>query len=133
MTDGYQPDFDIDREFGNVAEETVRDLLRMNGDRLEVKHKRYEDWAFYVETAQSPQATGKYKASGINVTDAEYWAYEINGTGIVVFIPTALLKDAANRAPQKEETDGDNPTKGRLVRSEHLFPPENPGPEVPWD
>jgi hypothetical protein len=121
MTEGYEPRFDLDRAYGEEAETTVRRYLGLNHDQIEVKHKRREDWRFYVETAQLPNGTDEYKSSGINTTEASLWAYEINGTGIIVLFPTDLLKRAARTAPAKEERDGDNPTKGRLVGDEHLF------------
>lgn len=138
MTTRYQPGFDIepdfngDRAYGEAAEETVRELLDMSAAAIEVKRKRRADWAFYVETAQSPLGTDDYKKSGINTTQAEYWAYAIAETGIVVFIPIDRLRRAARDSREVEESDGDNPTKGRLVDKSTLFRSDDEPEIIPW-
>ncbi len=111
----YQPEWDIDLSYGAEGEKTVAGLLGLGGQCVEVKHKRRLDMGFYVETWQSPGASGDYKPSGINVTRADVWAYVIGDTGVVVLVPTVVLRAAARGCREVEETDGDNPTKGRLV------------------
>jgi hypothetical protein len=114
---GYQPAFDIDRAYGEAGEGTLREILKLSGGgHFEVKRKRRHDDMFYVELEQSPGATGTYKPSGLNLTEAIFWAYVIGSTGVVVLIPTARLAAACRTIGHRaEETDGDNPTRGRLL------------------
>lgn len=62
------PEWDIDAAFGTQGENTVRELLNMAADRIEVKRKRLIDLALYVE--MECQFGGEYKPSGIAVTRA---------------------------------------------------------------
>lgn len=89
------PDWDIDREYGDNGEKTLRRILGLSENRIEVKRKRYCDDVFYVELEQSPHATGAYKPSGLATTKATYWAYAIADTGIFLLIPTARLRELA--------------------------------------
>ena len=77
MTEGYEPRWDIDLEYGAEGEVLVRNLLGFSDVEVEVKRKRYADDLFYVETHYDPGGRGNYKPSGINTTQAEYWAYVI--------------------------------------------------------
>lgn len=115
MTEGYEPRWDIDLDYGSEGEQLVRNVLGLSNAHVEVKHKRYTDDIFYVETAHDPGRQDAYKSSGINTTQAEYWAYVIAETGVVVLMPTGRLKQAARNSPRAAETDGDCPTRGRLV------------------
>lgn len=115
----YQPEFDVvmpdfsrDLVYGEAAEDVVEYLSQA---RVEVKRKRRVDPVFYVETYQAPRG-GQVKGSGINTTKADYFAYVIGDTGAIVFLPVSLLKAACRNAERKNESDGDNPTWGRLVR-----------------
>lgn len=116
----YQPEWDIDREYGEDGEDTVRRFLALDKSRIETKRKRIPDDIFYVETHQSPHLGG-FRPSGINTTAAEYYIYVIADTGVMVAIPVPLLKAAALNAKRVNERDGSNPTRGRLVRFRDLF------------
>lgn len=116
----YQPEWDIDREYGEYGEDTVRRFLALDKSRIETKRKRIPDDIFYVETHQSP-LLGGFRPSGINTTAAEYYIYVIADTGVMVAIPVPLLKAAALNANRADERDGSNPTRGRLVRFRDLF------------
>jgi hypothetical protein len=116
---GYEPNFDIDREYGERGEESLRALLGLAKTRIEVKRKRRIDDGFYVETHQKPRGQEEYKPSGINLPptpeSAPYWAFMVRDTGVVVLIPRTTLRAAAASGRKVEESDGDNPTKGRMV------------------
>src|SRR5262245_49315002 len=116
-----RPDWDLDREYGEEGEQTLRGILRLANDRVEVKRKRRVDDGFYVETEQRPSGAITYKPSGIATTQAEYFAYVIADTGIVVLVPTPVLKAACVQGSFAEEKDGDNPTRGWLVRFGQLL------------
>jgi hypothetical protein len=93
MTRGYEPHFDIDREYGEEGEEIVRRFLRLSKDQIEVKRKRCIDDLFYVEHEHDPGARGRYRPSGIAITRADYFVYVIADTGILVCFPTEFLRE----------------------------------------
>lgn len=108
---GRRPEWDIDRAYGEVAEGSVRALL--DDPRVEVKRKRAVDLCFYVET--ECLFGGEYRRSGIQETKAPYWAFVIAETGIVVLLPTDAIRRALPTAPAAHCTEGQYPTRGKLV------------------
>lgn len=115
MSRGYEPAFDMDRQYGEEGEGTVRDVLGLRAHRIEVKRKSYVDEQFYVEWEHDPGRRGRYKPSGLQVTKAAYWAYVVGDTGLIVLVPTVLLRQARELGDPAEETDGSCPTRGTLV------------------
>jgi hypothetical protein len=114
------PRFDIDLAYGKQGELQIGELLEWiaNGNgRVEVKRKRILDLYLYVETACDKGRRGVYQSSGIQTTIADVWAFCLGGTGIAILIPTALLRDALEdpSTRDKQECDGDCPTKGKLI------------------
>lgn len=93
MTRGYQPEFDIDVVYGEGGETTVRHALELDKSRIEVKRKSYIDDEFYVEVRHDPGRRGLWRPSGIATTEAEYYVYVIADSGVLLFIPTALLRE----------------------------------------
>lgn len=123
MTAGYEPRFDRDYRYGRQGELLVADLLTAlagGQGRVEVKRKRRLDSWLYVELMQDPGGTGtRWKDSGLNVTESEWWAHDVADTGVVIFLPTDFLRWVIRRTDHghpREETDGNNPTRGRLLR-----------------
>ena len=95
---GYEPRWDIDRPYGEDGETLAANVLGLPAEHLEVKRKRYEDGLFYVELEHDPGGTDDYRPSGLETTKAEYYAYVIGSTGVVVLIPVPLLKEVVERA-----------------------------------
>lgn len=93
MTRGYQPEFDIDRVYGEGGESTVRHLLELDASRIEVKRKSFVDDEFYVEVRHDPGRRDQYRPSGIATTKAEYFAYVIADSGVILLVPTKLLRE----------------------------------------
>ena len=116
----YQPEFDLDRRYGEEGETLVEGWRRGS---VEVKHKTYLDFKLYVELEQNPRRSGIWKPSGLRVTTADYWDFVIGDTGVVVAIPTARLRLAVARGAGRpaETTHGDNPTRGRLIDLRELI------------
>ena len=120
MTRGYNPAFDLDLPYGAAGEELARSVLGwvLNGHaRVEVKRKRRVDGLLYVELMQDPGGTGtRWRQSGLNTTEADLWAYVVADTGVLIVLPTDLLRWAVRTDAGRPcaETDGDNPTQGRL-------------------
>lgn len=118
--DHSEPRFDLDLPYGKQGELQITEFLEWIADgngRVEVKHKRYLDHRFYIETHCDKGRRGVFQPSGINVTTAHVWAIVIGETGIHVAIPTDLLRlmvaDESSRPA--EERDGTCPTRGVLV------------------
>lgn len=125
---GWNPHWDLDVPYGEDGERVANEVIGWlfeSDPRVEVKRKRrLDDW-IYVELAQDPGGTGtRWRESGLNVTKADLWAFIIADTGIVLFFPTDLLRWAVRRTDAGKscaETDGNNPTEGRLFRISWLI------------
>ncbi len=116
-----EPRWDITLPYGirgeEIASGTIR-ALRDGGVRIEVKRKRRPDNRFYVELEHDPGRTGRYRPSGLSVSESELWAFVIADTDVVVFVPAVRLRAAIFElgwGSAVEETDGDCPTRGRLL------------------
>ena len=127
----YQPSHDIDRydflkdlAFGHQGEDNFKQFLTsMSQGSFEVKYDRYRNGNMVVETEQNPRGSG-WKPSGINVTQAHWWAYGHSPDGFVV-ISTARLNNylEINKKylPYKDLAKGsDNPTKGYILYPSHI-------------
>ena len=86
----YNPDFDIDLQFGEKYEDCLADLL--NRGKVEVKTER-DLWVDTGNIAVEIRCNGK--PSGLSVTKAEYWAHIMTKDGVIKFIaiiPVDTLK-----------------------------------------
>ena len=85
--------FDLDFSFGRVGEQLVESLLT-EGKRIEVKRDR--KWNItgnvYIETDCFFTKNNAWAPSGLSVTEAEYWAFVLNKT--VIMLPTSTLWQA---------------------------------------
>ena len=121
-------EFDLDRRYGEAGELETLGILKP-GSTYEVKHKTFVDDLFYVEYEQLPHHSveaGIYKPSGIAISTADYWAFVIADTGVVVIVPRERLQAVARlsyKIPdrRKETNDSDNPTRGVLVAFKELL------------
>lgn len=128
LTDGYEPRFDIDYEYGRQGEmvlDSYIDALKAGQARSEVKRKRLTDLHFYFEQAQNPRRSGFWKPSGIEKTSAEVIAFGIGDSDVFVLFPVEGIRRAisAGLGIDKTTDRGDNPTSGRLLTL---------GPLVAW-
>lgn len=119
-SEGNEPRFDIDLQYGKQGEMQVGELLDWITEpdgKMEVKRKRILDHRVYVETHCDKGRRGIYKPSGISVTTACVWSFVVADTGIVLTIPTNFLREMLNdpSSKDKEERDGNCPTRGKLV------------------
>lgn len=82
--------FDLDFSYGRKGEELVAELLT-EGKRIEVKRDR--KWHLtnnvYIETECFFTKDNKWADSGLSVTEAEYWAFVLKKT--VLMLPTQVL------------------------------------------
>ena len=88
--------FDLDFAFGQYGETLVEELLT-NGKTVEVKRdRRWKDTHnVYVETECYFVKRNGWFPSGLEVTEAAYWAFVLEDA--VVFIPTDALKYAVTK------------------------------------
>lgn len=92
---------------------------------VEVKLDRYDNDRVYVELEQQPRR-GAWKPSGLNVTTADCWVFVKGVTGVMLVVPTELLRAADRRdlGQLRPAADGDNPTRGRVLRIAQLLNPD---------
>jgi hypothetical protein len=129
-------DFAVDLPFGQEAEDYVRSLLRgvltPKESTLTVEVKRDAQACHtgnvYLEYAQLPKGREPWVRSGLELTDAVYFAVVMGN--VVVFAPTVAWRHVSSLHGVKRSTKGDNPTVGRVVRVEQLL---QALVEAPWD
>jgi len=89
---GYEPRFDFDVRRGKVGEEYVGNILgKIANGSVEVKtdYGSNRTGNLYIEFEQQTKS-GKWIPSGINKTEAEFWAFAFkNGA---VFVKTDALR-----------------------------------------
>jgi hypothetical protein len=117
-----EPRFDLDLGYGLNGEATA---MAWHQGKHEVKTKRYRDLKFYVELEQNTLGSG-WRLSGLNTSESPYWEFVIDTTGVVVALPKVRLTRAVHLSwgVAKEEKDGDNPTRGRLLSLTDLLDTE---------
>jgi hypothetical protein len=113
-----EPRFDIDLKWGEQGELQIGEFLEWIAEghgRVEVKRKL--DLDFYIETHCDKGRTGHYEPSGISISTAHAWAFVIGDTGIAVIVPADELRAALTEcgALDREERDGNCPTRGKLI------------------
>jgi hypothetical protein len=91
---GYDSHFDLDLAHGEFGEGTLGALLKQFGSQIEVKRDRITSTTLNV--AIETKCRGK--ASGINVTTAQWWAFVIDDKRSVpqqiIIVSTDRLKKA---------------------------------------
>ena len=88
--------FDLDFRYGYAGEQLVDELLT-NGRTVEVKRDRrwHETGNLYIEVECWYNSTESWQASGIAVTEADYWAFVLEES--VLMIPTINVIQAINQ------------------------------------
>lgn len=107
-----RPDWDLDLGHGHDRERFVETCHR---GTHEVKAPRYVDDLFYVELEQNPFGRG-WRPSGLRISTADVWDF-VKGWA-VLSVPRGRLLDLVERGELgrfREETDGECPTRGRLL------------------
>jgi hypothetical protein len=125
-TGGYDPrfDFTVDLEYGHGGEENLIMFFRaVEGGRVEVKADRYRNGRMAVETQQNPAGRG-WKDSGINVTEADWWAYRFAPDAFVIVsverLKNFLRHNKALLNKRNFAADSDNPAKGFILYPEQV-------------
>jgi hypothetical protein len=126
LTNGYNPrfDFKVDLAYGKAGEaELVEFFNAVQGSSVEVKSDRYRNGRMAVETQQKP-AGGVWKDSGVNVTQAQWWAYRFGpGSFVLVSVPRLKKYLRMNRdLLQKRDfaAGSDNPSRGFVLMPDQV-------------
>ena len=111
-------DWDLDFRFGQAGEEMVAHLI----ETVEVKTDRRwkETGNLYIEVyCWSPNTEGWYP-SGLSSTQASHWAFNLEGT--VLIVPTVVLKDACIKFGRQINCEiPPNQSRGFLVTVDNLM------------
>lgn len=112
----FNRDFKYDLKLGQIAEKWLAELLQ--SQRIEVKRdfKASQTGKVFVEFFS------RGKPSGIDKTEAEFWAFIIDGETVVI-LPTQKLKQLVEEAKEKGRVvaGGDaNTSQGALIKLERL-------------
>jgi hypothetical protein len=113
--------FDLDFEYGQYGEQLVEELLT-GGKTIEVKRDRkWKDTGnLYVETECYFVKRNGWFPSGINVTEAAYWAFVLEDS--VLMVPTDALKYAVTKFGEEIECSiPPNKSKGFLLTVHQLL------------
>ena len=123
---GYNPKFDFktDLTYGHEGEQNLIDFFKaFNDGAVEVKADRYRNGRMAVETEQRPNG-GDWKLSGINVTQAKWWAYRFAPDSYVVVSVARLKNYLRHNYGSLEKRDfaagSDNPARGFLLFPQHV-------------
>ena len=108
--------FDLDFSYGRKGEQLVEELLT-EGKRIEVKRDR--KWHLtgnvYIETECFFTKDNEWSASGLSVTEAEYWAFVLKKT--VIMLPTTVLRFAVEKLGREITCEiPPNLSRGYLVK-----------------
>jgi len=112
----YNSDFRWDLKVGQLEEKWLADLLQSK--TLEVKRdfRASQTGRVFVEFFC------RGKPSGISTTEADHWAFILDG-GVVIMMPTDRLKELVAEAREKNRvvSGGDNNmSQGALIKLERL-------------
>jgi hypothetical protein len=111
-----QSGWDLDYATGLVGEQLVNELLT-NGKKVEVK--RDMRWAetgnVYIECYCFYQSSGTWEESGLLVSKADYWAFVLNET--VLMLPRdKVVRACLEYGKQSQCKIEPNPSRGYLVK-----------------
>jgi hypothetical protein len=113
--------FDLDFGYGRKGEKLVEELLT-EGKRIEVKRDRKwnKTGNLYIEVECWFLKTQSWEASGLMVTEAEYWAFVLEKG--VLMVPTDHVHHAIKKAGREITCDiPPNKSKGYLITVDDLL------------
>jgi hypothetical protein len=113
--------FDLDFGYGRKGEKLVEELLT-EGKRIEVKRDR--KWFItnniYIEVECFFNKSKSWEPSGLMVTEAEYWAFVLEKS--VIMVPTSHVHYAIKEFGREITCDiPPNKSKGFLITIEDLL------------
>ena len=112
---GKFSDWDIDLAEGQFSEELVRKLFD-GRNKIEVKRdlRWRETGNLYIETEQYSTYYEKWIPSGISISKADFWAFQLDT--LILFVNTDKLREAIKEENRPISMKRQPPTKGYLVK-----------------
>lgn len=112
----YSGSFNYDLDFGEAAEDWLKDL-----GKVEVKSDRLAHITgnIFIEIYY------KGRPSGLSTTEADYWVYKIAKTNLALIIPVYVLKSVVKQHFTKLKSGGDG-SQGVLISFEQIIKYEKP-------
>lgn len=113
--------FDLDFGYGRKGEQLVDELLT-GGRTVEVKRDRkwFKTNNLYIETECYFKKTEAWAPSGLNVTEASYWAFVLQESTLIV--PTDVLRYAVKEFGREIKCEiPPNLSKGYLITVDDLM------------
>jgi len=116
-----QSSWDLDYRDGRAGEQLVHGLLT-GGQTVEVKTDRRwsETGNLYIETECFYQASQSWELSGLNVSAADYWAFVLEDTVLMV-TKANLMKTVAEYGRPITCKIEPNPSRGYLITAENIL------------
>ena len=112
----FNSNFKYDLKVGQMAESWLADLLMSQTIEIKRDFKASQTGKVFVEFFS------RGKPSGIDTTEADFWAFIIDGETVII-LPTSKLKALVEEAKEKGKTisGGDRNTSiGALIKLERL-------------
>jgi len=111
-------------EYGHGAETNLIEFFNaVQNQQVEVKADRYRNGRMIVETQQRPNG-GDWQHSGINVTTATWWAYQLAPSSFILVSVARLRRFLRMNDYLLEKrdfaVDGDNPARGFLLSASQV-------------
>jgi hypothetical protein len=113
-------DFDLDLRFGQAGEQTVSNLLTIETVEVKTDRRWKETGNVYIETYFYSLAAKDYVPSGINISKATHWAFNLEGTVLVVERNDLIGAIRAYGTPITAAVEP-NPSKGFLMKPENIL------------
>jgi hypothetical protein len=106
--------WDIDFADGKAGEDSVAHILGMSKVEVKTDRRWIETGNIYVEVLCYYQNSQSWKPSGLSVTEAEHWTYNLEGT--LITTTPEVLKYACKKYGKQISCDIEpNPSKGYLI------------------
>jgi len=126
LSDGYEPDFDVDIEFGAQGELYVMGIINeLKSGSVEVKNDAMASKFRNVYIECSCERRDGWHRSGIRTTGADFWAHILAGE-VVVIAPTERWRNLAKRHwgdpnYERDMPRGSHPTRGLVFPLSRLL------------
>ena len=108
--------FDISLKEGEIKEQELANIL--TNKKIEVKF----DKLFHKTKNLAIEFKSRGKASGICTTEADYWAFILDKTGIIIIADREILQEKLKVIDRKIVSGGDDQTSQTvLIKPEDLW------------
>lgn len=113
-------DFDIDLSKGKAGEDTVAHLLTIETVEVKTDFKWKNTGNVYVETHCWYNSSKEWKPSGLNVSKATHWAFNLEGTVLIVE-REQLIEAVLHYGRPINCNIEPNPSQGYLITPEQII------------